>query len=225
MAIFNQSPEELARLQYERDQLKKDPFWKIKQAGLQGQQLVASLLGKKSSGATGSWTSNPTPIIPSGMEPAASKLPNIGYPVVNTGMTPAPAAPAAPAAAVPATPAAQPDFMGKYGSALLPYMSQLQGQEEQAGDIQQQMAQAQSLIDTPIPEGRNSGRVYTAANPLEVIGAGIKQYKGYKQDKEEKKALKALREETKGSRSAFNKAIIDALSGNSDSGMSYHGFQ
>lgn len=33
-----------------------------------------------------------------------------------------------------------------------------------------QQAQAQALRAAPGPEGRSSGRVYTAANPLEVLG-------------------------------------------------------
>lgn len=47
--------------------------------------------------------------------------------------------------------------------------------------LKEQMAQAQALRGTPTPEGRDSGRVYTAANPLEHIGAGIQRYRAGKE--------------------------------------------
>jgi hypothetical protein len=37
-------------------------------------------------------------------------------------------------------------------------------------EMTDQQAQAQALRAAPGPEGRSSGRVYTAANPLEVLG-------------------------------------------------------
>ena len=41
-----------------------------------------------------------------------------------------------------------------------------------------QLAQADQLRNTPMPEGRQAGNVYQAANPLEFLGAGMQQYQG-----------------------------------------------
>lgn len=56
------------------------------------------------------------------------------------------------------------------------------GDQMEMGDLDEQLLRAQALRDTAMPEGRNSGRVYTAANPLEFVGAGIKQYRGAKKE-------------------------------------------
>lgn len=56
----------------------------------------------------------------------------------------------------------------------------LQGGAEEQAAIDQQMATADELRKTAMPEGRGYGGVFTAANPLEFIGTGIKQYKGMK---------------------------------------------
>ena len=42
---------------------------------------------------------------------------------------------------------------------------------------------ADALRGTALPEGRGNGRVYTASNPLETVGALMKQYAGMKQAK------------------------------------------
>lgn len=50
------------------------------------------------------------------------------------------------------------------------------------GDIaNEQMATAQALRGTATPEGRQAGRTYVAANPLEHIASGMKQYQGKQQ--------------------------------------------
>lgn len=168
---------------------------------------------------------NPDPYIHGPVNPRGRRRSSApaGYPIVDTGITAAvtPRTPRVPVGATPASvvqsqsPAApveeDPDFLSQYGGALLPYMSQMQGAEEQAGDIAQQQAIAQNLADTELPEGRGFGRVYTAANPLEFLGAGIKQYRGYKEKKKLDEDLKILRGDTKSGRDTFNKAIVEAL--------------
>lgn len=55
------------------------------------------------------------------------------------------------------------------------------GQELELDAMGSQLARAQALRDTALPGMRGEGgRVQTAANPLEFIGAGIKQYRGAK---------------------------------------------
>jgi hypothetical protein len=49
--------------------------------------------------------------------------------------------------------------------------------------LMEQRERANALRDTALPEGRQAGRTFVAANPLEFIGAGIKQYRGGKQSK------------------------------------------
>lgn len=50
--------------------------------------------------------------------------------------------------------------------------------------LEEQRERANALRDTALPEGRQAGRTFVAANPLEFIGAGIKQYRGAKESKE-----------------------------------------
>ena len=55
------------------------------------------------------------------------------------------------------------------------------GYEEEMSDLEKQMMRANALRDLESPEGRHAGRVYVAANPLEHIGTGIKQWRGKQQ--------------------------------------------
>jgi hypothetical protein len=70
---------------------------------------------------------------------------------------------------------------------------------EEMSDLEKQQMMADALRMEASPEGRSAGRVYVAANPLEHIGAGIKQYQGKKQSeelaktKEEKRAAERER--------------------------------
>jgi hypothetical protein len=56
------------------------------------------------------------------------------------------------------------------------------GDVQEIDALEKQMAQAEALR-MATPEGRSSGRVYTAANPLEHLGKGIGDYKLMKQRK------------------------------------------
>ena len=55
------------------------------------------------------------------------------------------------------------------------------GDQLELGSMQQQLAEANALRDTLAPEGRNAGRVYVAANPLEHLATGVKRYQGSKE--------------------------------------------
>jgi hypothetical protein len=52
------------------------------------------------------------------------------------------------------------------------------GEQLELGSLEGQRAQADALRGAQVPEGRSSGRVYTAANPLEVLGTIGQQYAG-----------------------------------------------
>jgi len=52
------------------------------------------------------------------------------------------------------------------------------GDQLELGALEKQQAQADALRGASVPEGRSSGRVYTAANPLEVLGTIGQQYAG-----------------------------------------------
>lgn len=51
------------------------------------------------------------------------------------------------------------------------------GDQMELGGLDEQMARAEALRNAPTPEGRQAGRVYVAANPLEHLGRGITQYR------------------------------------------------
>lgn len=75
----------------------------------------------------------------------------------------------------------QPSGIGDYNQLppeVLEMLLGTYGDQLELGGLDAQLLQAQALRDTPMPEGRSTGRVYTAANPLEHIGAGIKQFQG-----------------------------------------------
>ena len=66
--------------------------------------------------------------------------------------------------------------------AVLEAMLGTYGDQMEVGALEKQMAQAEALrMDTP--EGRQAGRTYVAANPLEHLGKGIGDYKLMKQRK------------------------------------------
>lgn len=46
--------------------------------------------------------------------------------------------------------------------------------------LAQQMAMANKLRQTPMPEGRQVGRIYTAPHPFEQAVAGFERYRGMK---------------------------------------------
>jgi len=95
------------------------------------------------------------------------------------------------------------DQMDQMGAASIALQG---GQEEQAA-IDEQMAQADELRNARGGGGRGYGGVYTAENPMEEIGALIKQYEGNKERKGLLKEGKALRTKTNDARADIVNAI------------------
>ena len=76
--------------------------------------------------------------------------------------------------------------------AVLEAMLGTYGDQMEVSALEKQMAAAEALR-MGAPEGRSSGRVYTAANPLEHLGKGIGDYKLMKKRKENEAAQAAAR--------------------------------
>ena len=66
------------------------------------------------------------------------------------------------------------------------------GDQMELSNLEKQMAAAEALR-MGTPEGRDSGRVYTAANPLEHLGKGIGDYKLMKKRQENEAAAAPIR--------------------------------
>jgi len=67
------------------------------------------------------------------------------------------------------------------------------GDQMELTELEKQMAQAEALR-MGTPEGRQAGRVYVAANPLEHLGKGIGDYKLMKKRQATEAASKPIRE-------------------------------
>ncbi len=80
--------------------------------------------------------------------------------------------------------------------------------EEQAALLKQQQ-QAQMLQQRPGPEMRGNGRVQTAANPLEFIGAGLQQYAGMRKEKQATGKLDELRKQQLMGRQLYANKLLD----------------
>lgn len=78
---------------------------------------------------------------------------------------------------------------------------------EELEDIQLQLEQANLLRNAAGPEGRDSGRVYTAANPLEHIGSLMQKYNANKQAT----GLEAKRSGLVGEMGKGRSAALDSL--------------
>lgn len=84
--------------------------------------------------------------------------------------------------------------------------------EELAG-LDEQLAQADALRGTPMPEGQMAGRVFVAPNPLQYLAAGMDRYRGARDAKELRGQRKELLGKTTNSRMAYAQALMDALRG------------
>jgi len=78
--------------------------------------------------------------------------------------------------------------------------------EQQAQQTQQQ---AQMLQQRPGPEMRGNGRVQTAANPLEFVGAGLQQYAGIRKERQAAEQLDALRKQQIQGRQLYANKLLD----------------
>ena len=81
--------------------------------------------------------------------------------------------------------------------------------EEQA-QLMKQAQQAQMLQQRPGPQMRGEGgRVQTAANPLEFIGAGLQQYAGMRNEKKAMSKLDELRKQQLQGRQLYADKMMD----------------
>lgn len=95
---------------------------------------------------------------------------------------------------LPGAPQAGQQPQNPYGldPAVLEAMLGTYGDQLELGAMDEQMAQAEALRQAT-PEGRQAGRVYTAANPLEHLGKGIGDYKLMKKRQEYEKGSGDIR--------------------------------
>lgn len=80
---------------------------------------------------------------------------------------------------------------------------------EEIEALQKQLVQAQMLRGTPMPEMRGNGRVQTAANPMEFIGAGLQQYAGKRRADAAQSQIDALRKQQLQARQLFANRTLD----------------
>lgn len=81
--------------------------------------------------------------------------------------------------------------------------------DESMAENARQMQLAEQLRYAAGPEGRSSGRVYTAANPLEFLGHGLQQWNAQKRMKE----LESKRGEMQKQQTAGRQTYWDILRG------------
>jgi hypothetical protein len=75
--------------------------------------------------------------------------------------------------------------------------------DEDMAENKRQMELADKLRYAEAPEGRNSGRVYTAANPLEHVGHLMQQYRAGKKEEELEKARVGIGEKQTSARKSY----------------------
>jgi len=71
------------------------------------------------------------------------------------------------------------------------------GDQMELSALEKQQAQAEALRDMKSPEGRDTGRVYVAANPLEHIGSGLQRFAGMRDAKAAAEAAAGIRKDIK----------------------------
>lgn len=128
----------------------------------------------------------------------------------NIPMTPAPSAGAL--GGQPAGPSSQMGDIGTIAGTIDdPEIRELllsaYGDQLEMSELDRQLQQANALRETGMPEGRQAGRVYTAANPLEFLGAGIKQYAGMRDAKRIEDERKEIRDKLGRAVSVYGGAI------------------
>lgn len=80
--------------------------------------------------------------------------------------------------------------------------------DDQQGILAEQIAQADYMRSAPGPEGRDSGRIYTAANPLEHVGNFMQKYAAHRDLKDLRKQQQDLLQQQTQGRQDFLDALI-----------------
>jgi hypothetical protein len=103
--------------------------------------------------------------------------------------------------------------MSAYLQAMGSNIGELGALEDEQAANEDIIAQAQKDIETQFPEGRQAGRVYVAANPLEALAAGIRQYRGYDERKKGRESREGIRTRRKEERNKFGDLLAKILRG------------
>ena len=85
-------------------------------------------------------------------------------------------------------------------------------EQDQVGDLTSDNALQETRQDAPGPQGTMAGRVYVSQNPLEQVGALMKQYAAKKKVNANDATIKALRTQITGGR-AIGIGAIAGLGG------------
>jgi len=136
----------------------------------------------------------------------ASSAPT-GYPIPQAPQTPFGAVASAPSPANPYQMENNDDAMLALAGATIG----LGTGDERAADAQGDVNQGQAMLDAPLPEGRQAGRVYVAASPLEAIGAALKMRKGYRLRKHGEETRGEIRDKQDTSRAKAMSEILRVM--------------
>lgn len=117
--------------------------------------------------------------LPPGATPPFAPRQQVGPPAPSTGAGVGPPAPTSSGYTSGTVDpyARDPRDISNYPPEVLVGLLGTQGDVRDLSALEKQLEQANALRnDWSMPEGRSSGRVYTAANPLEFIGKGMQTY-------------------------------------------------
>lgn len=89
-------------------------------------------------------------------------------------------------------------------------LAALSGISEEEAMLAKQLQQAQMLQQRQGPQMRGNGRVQTAANPLEFVGAGLQQYAGMRREKELMGKMDELRKQQMQGRQLYMNRMMDS---------------
>jgi hypothetical protein len=89
----------------------------------------------------------------------------------------------------------------------------LAGGDDEMAAYNEQLAQANALRDTAMPEMRGAGRVNVAANPLEFLSSAMKQRKGHKEREDVLGKQDTARKDRKTNLGRLQRAIAKAYGG------------
>ena len=77
--------------------------------------------------------------------------------------------------------------------------------------LTEEMLAATALRDAPGAQGRQAGRVFVAANPLEHLSSALRQYRGGKQVGDVRERQRGVLDRQAAGREAYGKALLDLL--------------
>lgn len=87
---------------------------------------------------------------------------------------------------------------------------------EELSGLDSQIAQAQALRDSPMPQGQMAGRVHVAPSILQFAATGLDRYRGMKDLKGLQGQRKGLLDKTTDARMLYAEALRKRLSGGMD---------